>query len=181
MEHSPINTIPAELRLNIYELVVHEPQGIHLKAEIDQGVRFGRFKPEDRDLCDCFNMVHLQACACLKVKQSQLANPDADGLRHRQSLLAITQTCKQIHEESDGLFYSLNVFHWHPSRWAEEWNNEEESWPPPQTGSSPDDANLCRLFLSSLGAQNVELMKRFVIEGPQWLPPPFAEDSPFGE
>lgn len=74
MDCSPLNRLPAELRNEIYELVLTAP-----------GPIFTRYSYKDDNwICD------------MRFKYG--------------NLLAITQTCKRIHTECEGVFFSLNTF-----------------------------------------------------------------------
>ena len=166
MESSPLGMLAAELRNMIYGLILYEPQGIHLKAGDGRAEVFSCFKEEDREFCDCFRRFHGPDCAARKDRIGQSVKPIDGTDSHSRHVLTLTQTCRQIRTETESMFFALNVFHWHPLLWS------EESWFPPQKLQRyHDDADLCNRWFRGVGAENIQLMRGVVIEGPQWLLP----------
>jgi hypothetical protein len=105
MEHSPFQKLPAELRNEMFELVVVLPHDIQIQTHEQHG--YG-----DCESTDCSHQ-HCQLHECRrhgKARICQNYGVDRDKRQAVRDALAFTATCKQIRTETRSTFYSWNKF-----------------------------------------------------------------------
>ncbi|KAK3053604.1 hypothetical protein LTR09_005348 [Extremus antarcticus] len=94
MEHSPLNKMPAEIRNQIIEQV--------LLNAVPLRMRFSQ--PWPRYIGD-YRYVYEHRYYCILKAQN-----DQNVDNHHNHIRALTQTCRQLRSETQGMFFSINKF-----------------------------------------------------------------------
>ncbi|KAK3701230.1 hypothetical protein LTR37_015609 [Vermiconidia calcicola] len=134
MEPCPLLELPAEVRNNIYERALHEPEGLHFHQVEGKGklIRYEGF-------VDAKIPIHLRSSTSNRMSYS----------------MALLSVCKQVRNEVKELFFALNTIEIK----AEVSKSRYTPWT--LTG---DFSRLLRTFFQRLGATNVALIPRFVLQ-----------------
>lgn len=129
MDASPLRTLPPELRNTIYDLVLCVPWPVGLQLVINPtkiGTR--------------------QSVKSLKCTRS----PDV------RNALSLTETCKEIRNETPAMFYAINRFTFFASIHQE--RNKHDT-----LLSAIRDVRQCRQWLDSIGPRSAEALTRLAV------------------
>ena len=135
MDHSLFAKLLGEIRNKIYEPVLYQKAGIHLQKNASSN-EFIYSRPTTR------------AGANNLVQQGK-------------NVLALAQTCKELRQECQTLFFNLNIFHLKVVVWS-----ASGVWSQQQRYIYRAHLNACKSWLLQIGRDNARAIKRLVIEGP---------------
>jgi hypothetical protein len=135
MDDSPFAKLPGEIRNKIYEPVLYQRNGIHMQK-------------------------HASSNGLIYSRPSTRAGAK-NSVQRGANVLAMAQTCKELRQECQALFFNLNTFHLKVVVWC-----GSGVWSQQQRYVYRAHLNACKRWLLQIGPENAKAIQRLVIEGP---------------
>ena len=136
MDDSPFAKLPGEIGNKIYEPVLYQRNGIHMQKHASSN-----------------ELIYSRPNVRAGAKKSA---------QRGSNVLALAQTCKELRQECQTLFFNLNKFHLKVVVWC-----GSGVWSQQQRYVYRAHLNACKRWLLDIGPENAKAIQRLVIEGAQ--------------